>query len=196
MLQKYKTKREEGFTIIEVLIVLAIAGLIILIVFLAVPALQRNSRNTQRKNDAAAIASAAQNVVNNTNGNLPNQVSSGDGATADENVVSIGWEKSSGNVVAETAKLGLYRSGATASWGTQAGGIFIVANPTSVPTVNPGAVRSESATSVSRESVTIVTGYKCDTSNTGLDSARSPRSISIIYVVEAANGNGAIQCTS
>ena len=46
-------KRSEGFTIIEVLIVLAIAGLIMLIVFLAVPALQRNSRNTAVKNDVA-----------------------------------------------------------------------------------------------------------------------------------------------
>ncbi|HPW47952.1 MAG TPA: prepilin-type N-terminal cleavage/methylation domain-containing protein, partial [Candidatus Saccharibacteria bacterium] len=35
-------KDQKGFTIIEVLIVLAIAALILLIVFLAVPALQRN----------------------------------------------------------------------------------------------------------------------------------------------------------
>jgi prepilin-type N-terminal cleavage/methylation domain-containing protein len=33
---------KKGFTIIEVLIVLAIAGVIMVIVFLAVPALQRN----------------------------------------------------------------------------------------------------------------------------------------------------------
>lgn len=71
MLQKYKTKREEGFTIIEVLIVLAIAGLIILIVFLAIPALQRNSRNTQRKNDASALASAYSEYVNNHGGKSP-----------------------------------------------------------------------------------------------------------------------------
>ncbi|MCA9330903.1 prepilin-type N-terminal cleavage/methylation domain-containing protein [Candidatus Saccharibacteria bacterium] len=49
---------QSGFTIIEVLIVLAIAGLIMLIVFLAVPALQRNSRNTQRKNDAQKLLAA------------------------------------------------------------------------------------------------------------------------------------------
>lgn len=48
-------KRSEGFTIIEVLIVLAIAGLIMLIVFLAVPALQRNSRNTSIKNDVGNV---------------------------------------------------------------------------------------------------------------------------------------------
>ena len=50
--------KEKGFTIIEVMIVLAIAGLILLIIFLAVPALQRNVRNTQRKTDVTAIAAA------------------------------------------------------------------------------------------------------------------------------------------
>ncbi len=51
--------KNQGFTIIEVLIVLVIAGLIMLIVFLAVPALQRNSRNTQRKTEASRILSGA-----------------------------------------------------------------------------------------------------------------------------------------
>lgn len=73
-----KSKKEQGFTIIEVLIVLAIAGLILLIVFLAVPALQRNSRNTQRKGDVSRIGSAVQEFVNNNNGTLP---TSADNAT-------------------------------------------------------------------------------------------------------------------
>lgn len=60
-------KRTEGFTIIEVLIVLAIAGLIMLIVFLAVPALQRNSRNNARNNDASRIASAITECLANRN---------------------------------------------------------------------------------------------------------------------------------
>ncbi len=49
--------RSAGFTIIEVMIVLVIAAVILLIVFLAVPALQRNSRNTQRNQAAARIGS-------------------------------------------------------------------------------------------------------------------------------------------
>ncbi|MGB4967388.1 MAG: type II secretion system protein, partial [Candidatus Saccharimonadales bacterium] len=61
---------KKGFTIIEVLIVLAIAGLILLIVFLAVPALQRNSRNTQRANDVSRALGAAQEVLNNNNGDM------------------------------------------------------------------------------------------------------------------------------
>lgn len=67
----YKQKRQQGFTIIEVLIVLAIAALILLIVFLAVPALQRNSRNTGRNSDASRVAAAANSYVANKNGNLP-----------------------------------------------------------------------------------------------------------------------------
>lgn len=63
-------KRTEGFTIIEVLIVLAIAGLIMLIVFLAVPALQRNQRNTSRNSDATRIAAAITECLANRNGTV------------------------------------------------------------------------------------------------------------------------------
>jgi prepilin-type N-terminal cleavage/methylation domain-containing protein len=47
---------KQGFTIIEILIVLAIAGLIMMFVFLAVPTLERNTRNAERKHDASLIA--------------------------------------------------------------------------------------------------------------------------------------------
>jgi prepilin-type N-terminal cleavage/methylation domain-containing protein len=56
MKTRQTNQKERGFTIIEVLIVLAIAGVIMLIIFLAVPALQRNSRNTQRRSDASHYA--------------------------------------------------------------------------------------------------------------------------------------------
>ena len=70
MISKLKKSNKEGFTIIEVMIVLAIAGLILLIVFLAVPALQRNARNTQRKTDVGRVGSAATTVVANNNGDI------------------------------------------------------------------------------------------------------------------------------
>lgn len=76
MFKKLKNN-SSGFTIIEVLIVLAIAGLILLIVFLAVPALQRNSRNTSYRNEASRILSATQEFVNNNNGTLPSASGSG-----------------------------------------------------------------------------------------------------------------------
>lgn len=96
-------KRNEGFTIIEVMIVLAIAGLIMLIVFLAVPALQRNSRNTQRKNDVSNIAAAVNEWSQNNKGNLP---------TADAEVVTAealakpGFFAASGKYYAPTPTTG------------------------------------------------------------------------------------------
>lgn len=78
-----KRKAEGGFTLIEVMIVLAIAGLILLVVFLAVPALQRNARNTQRREDAGNILSAASEYIANNNGSLPAvQADLGTGSTA------------------------------------------------------------------------------------------------------------------
>src|SRR3954451_17196844 len=86
MLSKLKKSNSEGFTIIEVMIVLAIAGLIILIVLLAVPALQRNSRNTAIKNDASAVVGAFSSFASNSDGQAPASISSsglisGSGAT-------------------------------------------------------------------------------------------------------------------
>jgi len=63
-----KKVNQKGFTIIEVLIVLAIAGVIMLVVFLAVPQLQRNSRNTQRNSDAALVAASVNECLTNKNG--------------------------------------------------------------------------------------------------------------------------------
>lgn len=51
-----KALKQRGFTIIEVVLVLAIAGLIFLVVFLAVPALQASQRNQQRTSDLARLS--------------------------------------------------------------------------------------------------------------------------------------------
>lgn len=73
MLNNLKKSDNKGFTIIEVMIVLAIAGLIILIVLLAVPALQRNARNTAIKNDASAVTGAISEFRSNNEGANPNR---------------------------------------------------------------------------------------------------------------------------
>jgi len=62
---------KKGFTIIEVVLVLAIAGLIFLIVFLAVPALQRSRRDTQRRSDVSRFMAQLENFAANTNGTYP-----------------------------------------------------------------------------------------------------------------------------
>ncbi|MBQ3436827.1 type II secretion system protein [Candidatus Saccharibacteria bacterium] len=67
---------KKGFTIIEVVLVLAIAGLIFLMVFVALPALQRSQRDTARRNDLARVDTSlvqyqTNNQGTNNGSNLP-----------------------------------------------------------------------------------------------------------------------------
>lgn len=62
--------KKRGFTIIEVVLVLAIAGLIFLMVFIALPALQRSQRNTRRRQDLARISTAFTQYLS-SNSRLP-----------------------------------------------------------------------------------------------------------------------------
>jgi prepilin-type N-terminal cleavage/methylation domain-containing protein len=66
-----KTKRAEGFTIIEVMIVLAIAGLIMVIVFIAVPQLQRNQRDNARQSIANRTKAEIETYAGNNQGTYP-----------------------------------------------------------------------------------------------------------------------------
>lgn len=62
---------KKGFTIIEVVLVLAIAGLIFLMVFIALPALQRGQRDGQRRNDLSRFMSQLNSYSTNNNGRVP-----------------------------------------------------------------------------------------------------------------------------
>lgn len=72
-------QNKEGFTIIEVVLVLAIAGLIFLMVFIALPALQRSQRDTQRRDDASRFISQLNSYGTNNNGKVPSSSAALDG---------------------------------------------------------------------------------------------------------------------
>lgn len=105
-MQKKINTNQSGFTIVETLIVLAIVGAIMLVVFLAVPALQRNSRNTQIRNDAASVLSTVNEFATNNNGNLPETV------TAD---VNTGAVTATSTVAGSVPANGRVRAGTTVS---------------------------------------------------------------------------------
>lgn len=89
-------KDRRGFTIIEVALVLAIAGLIFLMVFVALPALQRSQRDAQRRNDISLLLTKIMNFQTNNRGALPTgTLSSQQAITAerDGNIYSNGtWQ--------------------------------------------------------------------------------------------------------
>lgn len=151
-----QTKKEKGFTIIEVLIVLAIAGLILLVVFLAVPALQRNARNTQRSTDAGNILSAVSEYVGNNNGQLPAV-----GATSGSgNALTIG--ASTSNTIPVT--LGYYQASAVTITDNSSGNL---ANPEDTDVIR------------------IVRGASCHPTNVGDAQAGSARAVVVLYTLES-----------
>ena len=88
MSNKLKELRaKEGFTIIEVIIVLVIGAVIMLAVFLVVPQLQRTQRNSRAQNDVRRILTAAEQYAANNNNTYPN---CGASATADKPLLTAG----------------------------------------------------------------------------------------------------------
>lgn len=161
MLQNIK-KRESGFTIIEVLIVLAIAGLILVIVFLAVPNLQRNARNTSRKSEASRIASAAANFVSNNNGVVPGG-SPYNAATATTDATSI-----------------LKDSGTLSQLSLATGASAVAANKVAVVNAAPAANLAAD------NEIAIGVGFQCQGATMVAGSARQ---LALYYPIELA-GNG------
>lgn len=76
----------EGFTIVEVALVLAIAGLIFLMVFLVLPSVQRTQRDAKRRDDVGVLLTALQKYQGNSRGVLP---------TGDTGTDGIDWDSQS-----------------------------------------------------------------------------------------------------
>ena len=73
-MKKGDVKTKRGFTIIEVSLVLAIAGLIFLMVFVALPSLQRGQRDAQRREAVMTYLEQLKKYQSNNRGALPNDI--------------------------------------------------------------------------------------------------------------------------
>ena len=173
-----KTK-QRGFTIIEVALVLAVAALIFLVVFLAVPALQRNQRDDARKRDVSNVVQAVVNDTANTN----TVVQAGTAYPKDTAASTLKdyLDNMSGNV----DYVLVFDAVASSS------GITLPYSFTSNP-VNPTAT-SDNASSVQAyiNKIVIYTGVRCN-GNTGIQVGTS-RSAAVVVQVENG-GDGKYYC--
>lgn len=161
-------KSQKGFTIIEVMIVLAIAGLILLIVFLAVPALQRNQRNSARRGDASRLAASIIGFVANNSGAIP--------ATAADAT----------SIINDAGKLGQYSLTAASPIGTAADDkVSIIAAGAGTPV----------ALVTTGDRIQIVTGGVCNATGGGATNVgATARSIALQFTLETASGNSTPAC--
>jgi type IV pilus assembly protein PilA len=162
MLKQLQKRKSEGFTIIEVLIVLAIAGLIMVVVFLAVPALQRSGRNNALNTDANNTLTAVGNYVSNNNGTLPTA------ASLAANTIKISGPAGSN---AETAKVDSGTASVTFYSGTQ------------LATTTAGAIMV--VTGKDAQCNSTASGLAA----VGGAGTASPRSYAVLYVAESVSGN-------
>jgi prepilin-type N-terminal cleavage/methylation domain-containing protein len=68
---KKSPAKKSGFTLIEIVIVLAIAALIMVIVFVAVQGAQRSRRDTTARNSASQALAAMEQYASNNSGTYP-----------------------------------------------------------------------------------------------------------------------------
>lgn len=162
-------KSQKGFTIIEVALVLAIGALIFLVVFLAVPALQRNQRNDARKRDISNVATAVTSYTgNNPTANLADKQGSSDAIKADTGKGD------------PTTPLGKYID--TMSNNTES----VVVTKYTVDAI-PDTYYKGSSSQPTK--ITVVVGAQCD-DTTALKKGAA-RSIAVVGGVEVSNGGDA-----
>lgn len=165
-----KNRKQQGFTIIEVLIVLAIAGLIMLVVFLAVPALQRNQRNSGRRTDASRIAAAANDFVTNSNGTTPSS------AVHAQSISDSAGTLSNLGTLAGVA-------GGTCAAGDMAAASLTICNANAV----------SAFTAIANDGVVLATNARCS-GNAGVSASGNAREMAIVFTIETTTANRTFGC--
>ena len=188
MFKKLQKPNSEGFTIIEIVIVLAIAALILLIVFLALPSLQRSQRNTARKSDAGHVSSAINNFVSNNNGKLP-----GGTAGADWNAGNRDCQTLIGNSATNTGDAGTlsqYNFDNSFICGGVGNGV-----PNRFEWDTGGTITLHN--NMRAQAMVLVTNSQCPASagaSPTVQPATTPRQASLMYTVEQSGGNWLWNC--
>ena len=172
-MKKGDNMRKYGFTIIEVVLVLGIAGLIFLMMMIALPALQRQQRDTKRKEDIDSLISNIKKYQTNNRGTLPiNSVdNSNNWKSFEEKYMKDGFEDPSSG---EPYKLSVYNCEGSVD-----------------NTCSDGEAKSavESAISSSFEdnnfNLYIITSAKCaGDESKGVIKSSNPRKYAVIYKLE------------
>lgn len=170
----------DGFTIIEVMIVLVIAAVIILIVFLAVPAAQRNQRNIRRRRDASVLIPAVREQKVNNNNVMPNSCSNAT-SSCFINGTPLSYYSNGGSTSNKTVSYGRLN----AAW----------APPEEQLDPNDTATYTDAYGNTYQETelVQVRTYTKCGPNGIFTGTGASPDNIAAQFVIETGSG-GRLQC--
>lgn len=173
-----KREKSSGFTIIEVSLVLAIAGMILLMVFLALPALQRSQRDASRREAVMKVVSAIKNYQTNTGrGSIPGP---------DTSNVRYYGNKVATNTDAVTTWYGFYREFLGTDFKDPDGSFYNLwtINCTKVtPDTSCENLLDDSINTFGDHNFFIVIGSSCNGSTPY--ATRNPRKVSVLYNMES-----------
>jgi type II secretory pathway pseudopilin PulG len=167
-----RTLKTSGFTIMETLIVLAVAGLFMLLTLKAIPALQRSSRNDQRKQGVQTILQAVSNYELNHSGTVPTQV--------DLRTFLNNYEKDN---------MGYYVTG----------NVVVIPTPNDgahhdVPKPDGADTGDKDSTDTGHDQVVVANHAKCNANNSGASNdGASYSDIVALYYIEAG-GSYSVRC--
>jgi len=165
----FRKLNNKGFTIVETLIVLAIAATIIVVVLLAVPGLQRSSRNTTARTAANNIVAGWNEQMAALNGAAPSAPTGGSAGSISINSV--------------TYKLA---SGITPT-------VFTAAASTSYTMGFDASTTSSALASsmkLSPNNVVVISSATCSSGNV---TSGTSTQIAVLYPIENG-GNGSVGC--
>ena len=104
-MKKGELQTKEGFTLVEAILVLGIAGMIFLMMMIALPTLQKQERDTERREDIAWLADAIKKYQTNNRGALPGLANSYEEIDGSSKIIDVVWDEealSSANFIAIT----------------------------------------------------------------------------------------------
>ena len=163
-----RTQNIKGFTIIEVVLVLAIAGLIFLMVFIALPSLQAGQRNTARKNEASTVLSAINTFQSTYKGKNP--------TTAEQILAIVNGKTKTTDTLDSGAKIQVVKTA-------------FDANITLTPKVGDPVAKDNN---IAADEVNVYIGYKCGTTSTSLIDGTAKQAA--VVVIQESGTAGAVYC--
>lgn len=163
-------QKTKGFTIIEVVLVLAIAGLIFLMVFIALPALQRSQRDSARKSEVGTVASAITSYQSNNRNGIPTADQIGQYVTGSDTD-----ELDSGStIIVRTTAFGAERT--------------LSAN------LNTNA--QADSDELGADQIKVYFGYKCDPADNARLVKGTTKQAAVATALEAGPAGGSVYCQS
>lgn len=163
-------EQDKGFTIIEVVLVLAIAGLIFLMVFFALPALQRNQRDAQRRTDVGRLLTALTSYTSNNRGSIPS---------------ASGWSSFASTYLATNGDTFIDPSGPSPSQGSGQSTYLLTSRATAQGEITDTFANAQNV-------IYYTTGAVCSTDNGAAVTAAGARKVAFRIVLEG----GGVYCVN